>query len=179
MYSSYQDNILGADLVNIQLLSKCSKGAGFLLCIIDTYGKYASVVPLKDKKDIIITSAFQNFFDNSGCNPNKIWVEEGSGFYKRPMKSWLHGNGIDGMYSTNNEGKSVIVERFIRTLKTKIYKHMPAISKNVYIDKLEEIVDKYNNTSHRTAKMKLADVKVDTYIDFDVENDKNPDLVTM
>ena len=158
---------MGAELVNIQLLSKCSKGAGFLLCIIDTYGKYASVVPLKDKKD------------NSGCNPNKIWVEEGSGFYKRPMKSWLHGNGIDGIYSTNNEGKSVIVERFIRTLKTKIYKHMPAISKNVYIDKLEEIVDKYNTTSHRTAKMKLADVKVDTYIDFDVENDENPDLVTM
>ena len=58
------------------------------------------------------------------------------------------------MYSTHNEGKSVIAERFIRTLKTKIYKHMTSISKNVYIDKLYDIVNKYNNKYHRTIKMK-------------------------
>ena len=79
------------------------------------------------------------------------------------------------MYSTNNEGKSVIAERFIRTLKNKIYKYMTSISKNVYIDKLDDIVNEYNNTYHRTIKMKLVDVKDNTYIDFEKEvNDKDP-----
>ena len=59
------------------------------------------------------------------------------------------------MYSTHNEGKSVVAERFIRTLKSKIYKYMTSISKNAYIDKLDDIVDKYNNTYHTTIKMKL------------------------
>ena len=74
------------------------------------------------------------------------------------MKSWLEKNNIE-MYSTHNEGKSVVAERFIRTLKNKIYKYMTSISKNVYIDKLDDIVDEYNNTKHRTIKMKPIDVK--------------------
>ena len=79
------------------------------------------------------------------------------------------------MYSTNNEGKSVIAERFIRTLKNKIYKYMTSISKNVYIDKLDDIVNEYNNTYHRTIKMKPVDVKDNTYINFEKEvNNKDP-----
>ena len=69
------------------------------------------------------------------------------------------------MYSIHNEGKSVFAERFIRTLKTKIYKYMTSISKNVYMDKLDDIVNEYNNT-YRTIKMKSIDVKDNTYIDF-------------
>ena len=79
------------------------------------------------------------------------------------------------MYSIHNEGKSVVAERFIRTVKTKIYKYMTSISKNVYIDKLDDIVNEYNNTYHRTIKMKPVDVKDNTYIDFKKEvNDKDP-----
>ena len=79
------------------------------------------------------------------------------------------------MYSIHNEGISVVAERFIRTLKTKIYKYMTSISKNVYINKLDDIVDEYNNTYHRTIKMKPVDVKDNTYIDFKKEvNDKDP-----
>ena len=79
------------------------------------------------------------------------------------------------MYSTNNEEKSVVAERFIRTLKSKIYKYMTSVSKNVYIDKLNNIVDEYNNTYHNTIKMKPIDVKDNTYINTDKEiNDKNP-----
>ena len=79
------------------------------------------------------------------------------------------------MYSANNEGKSVVAERFIRTLKSKIYKYMTSISKNVYIDKLDDIVDEYNNTYHTTIKMKPIDVKDNTYINTDKEtNDKDP-----
>ena len=79
------------------------------------------------------------------------------------------------MYSTHNEGKPVVAERFIRTLKSKIYKHMTSISKNVYINKLNDIVDKYNNTYHTTIKMKPIDVKDNTYINTTIEtNDKDP-----
>ena len=81
------------------------------------------------------------------------------------------------MYSIHNEGKSVIAERFIRTLKSKIYKYMTLVSKNVYINKLDEIVDEYNNTYHRVIKMKPVDVKDNTYLDFEKEvNDNNPKL---
>ena len=79
------------------------------------------------------------------------------------------------MYSIHNEGKSVVAERFIRTLKTKIYKYMTSISKNMYIDKLDDIVNEYNHTYHRTIKMKSVDVRDNTYTDFSKKvNDKDP-----
>ena len=79
------------------------------------------------------------------------------------------------MYSIHNEEKSVVAERFIRTLKNKFYKYMTSISKNAYIGKLDDIVDEYNNTYHRAIKMKPVDVKNNTYIDFEKEvNDKDP-----
>ena len=79
------------------------------------------------------------------------------------------------MYSTHNEGKSVVAERFIRTLKNKIYKHITSLSANVCIDKLDDIVNEYNNTYHRRIKMKPMDVKSNTYINFGKEvNDKDP-----
>ena len=78
------------------------------------------------------------------------------------------------MYSVHNEGKSVVAERFIRTLKTKIYEYMTSTSKNVYIDKLDDLVGEYNNI-YRTIKIKPVDVKDNTYIDFNKEvNNKNP-----
>ena len=76
------------------------------------------------------------------------------------------------MYSTHNEGKSVVAERFIRTLKNKIYKHMTAISKNVYFDVLDDIVDEYNNTYHKTIKMKPIDVKSDSFAEYNEESNK-------
>ena len=104
--------------------------------------------------------------DKSRRKPNEIWVDKGSEFYNNSFKKWLKDNDIE-MYSIHNEGKSVVAERFIRTLKNKIYKYMTTISKNVYIDKLDDIVDEYNNTYHRTIKMKPIDVKHNTYIDFE------------
>ena len=71
------------------------------------------------------------------------------------------------MYSTYNEGKSVVADRFIRTLKNKIFKHMTAISKNVYFDVLDYIANKYNNTVHRTIKMKPIDFTDDSYVEYD------------
>ena len=105
---------------------------------------------------------------------NKIWVSKGSEFYNSYFQKWLKDNDIE-MYSIHKERKSVVAERFIRTLKTKNYKYMTSVSKNVYIDKLDDMVNEYNNTYHRTIKMKPVDVKDNTYIDFKKEvNDKDP-----
>ena len=174
VYSSFKDNIWGADLADMWLLSKFNKGFRFLLCVIDIFSKHAWVIPLKDKKGISIVNAFQVILKESNCKPNKIWVDKGSEFYNSSFKKCLKDNDIE-MYSTNNEGKSFIAERFFRTLKNKIYKYMTSISKNVYIDKLDDIVKKYNNTYHESIKMKPVDVKDNTYISFKKEvNDKNP-----
>ena len=90
------------------------------------------------------------------------------------MKSWLEKNGIE-MYSTRNFGKSVVSEIFIRALKNKIYKYLSLISKNVYIDKLDDIVNEYNNTYHTKIKIRPTDVKDNTYINIDKEtNNKDP-----
>ena len=134
VYPEFKNIIGGADLADMQLISKFIKGFRFLLCVIDIFSKYARVVPLKDKKGITITNDFQKILDCSNRKPNKIWIDKGSEFCNSSFKKWLKENGIE-MYSIHNEEKSVVVKRFIRTLKTNIYKYMTSISKNVYINK--------------------------------------------
>ena len=163
VHAAFKDNIWGADLADMQLLSRYNKGIRFLLCVIDIFSKYAWVAPLKDKNGIGIVKAFQSILKQSNRKPNKIWVDKGSEFYNAYFKKWLRDNDI-AMYSTHNERKSAAAERFIRTLKSKIYKYMTSISKNVYIDKLDDIVDEYSNTYHTTIKMKPIDIKDNTYI---------------
>ena len=131
----FKDNIWGADLADMQLISKFNKGFRFLLCIIDTFSKYAWVVPLKDKKGLSIVNAFQKILDKLGRKPNKVWVDKGSEFCNNSFKKWLKDNDSE-MYSIHNEGKPVVAERFFKSLNNKIYKYMTGISKNVYIDKL-------------------------------------------
>ena len=144
------------------------------MCVIDIFSKYTWVVPLKDKKGVSIVDAFQKILDDSNRKPNKIWVDKGSEFYNNSFKKWLKDNDIK-MYSIHNEGKSVVAERFIRTLIIKIYKYMTSVSTNVYMDKLDDIVSEYNNTYQRTIKMKTVDVKDNTYINFKKElNNKDP-----
>ena len=128
------------------------------------FSKYAWVIPLKDKKGVSIVDAFQVMLDKSGCKPNNIWVDKGSEFYNSSFKKWLKDNDIE-MYSIHNEGKSIVAERFIRTLMTKNCKYMTSVSKNLYIDKLNDIVNEYNNTYHSAIKIKPVDVKDNTYID--------------
>ena len=141
----------------MQLIGKYNKGFSYLLCATDLFSKYAFVVPLKDKKGTTIINAFQS--------------SEGSEFYNTHFKKWLKDNNIEN-YSTYNEGKSVVAERFINALKNKIYKHMTAVSKNAYFDVLNDIVDKYNNTYHKTIKMKPIDVKDDSFAEYNEESNK-------
>ena len=97
-------------------------------------------------------------------NQTKYGLTKEANFTTVFFKKWLKDNDIE-MYSIYNEGKSVVAERFIRTLKTKTHKYMTSISKNMYSDQLVDIVKEYNNTYHRTMKMKPVDVKDNTYID--------------
>ena len=132
------------------------------IIVIDLFSKYAWVVPLK-----------KSILDSRKRKPNKIWVDQGSEFYNSLFKQWLKENHIE-MYSTYNEGKSVVAEIFIRILRNKIYKHMIAVSKNVYFDVLDDIVDEFNNTYHTAIKMKMVDVKSDSYAEYNVNyNEKN------
>ena len=141
VYSAFKDNIWSADLADMQLISKFNKTFRFLLCVINIYSKYAWVVPLKDKKGVSIVNAFRSILKKSNRKPNKIWIDKSSEFYNSHFKKLLKDNSIE-TYSTHNEGKSVVAERFFRTIKKKIYKYMTSISKNVYIDKLDDIVHK-------------------------------------
>ena len=124
--AAFKDNVWDADLADMQLSNKYNKGIRFLLCVIDIFSKYAWVVSLKDKKGVSIVKAFQSILKQSNRKLNKISVDKGSEFYNASFKKWLQDNDIF-MYSTNNEGKSVVAERFIRTLKSKIYKYMTSI----------------------------------------------------
>ena len=126
------------------------------MCVIEIVSKYAWVIPSKVKKGVSIVNFFQKILKVSDRKPNQIWVDKGSKFYNNSLKKWLKDDDTE-MYSINNEGKSVAAEGFIRKLKNKIYKYMTSISKNVYINKLDDIVNEYNNynnTYHRTIKMK-------------------------
>ena len=127
----------------------------FLMCVIDICSKYAWVIPLKDKKGVTITNPFQKVLKESHIKQNEIWVDD-----------------IE-MYSTHHEETSAVAKSINRTLKNRIYKYMTSISKNVYIDKLDDIVYKHSNT-YSTIKMKPVDVKSNTYVNSSKEiNNKN------
>ena len=100
---------MGADLVDLQLISKFNKGFSFLSCFIDICNKHAWVNPLRDKKCLAIANAFQKILEKTNGKPNKKWVEKDNEFYNRSMKSWSEKNDIE-MFSTHNTGKSVIAE---------------------------------------------------------------------
>ena len=131
VYSLFRDNIWGIDLDDMQSLSKYNKGINYLLCAIDLFSKYAWIVPIKDKKVTSIVNAFKKLISEKS-KPNKIWVDQGSELYNKSFKDFLKINNIE-MYSTYNEEKYVVAERFVRTLKNNIFKHMTAISKSIYL----------------------------------------------
>ena len=175
VYSQFKDNIWGVDVADMQSLSRKYKGIKYLLCAIDLYSKYAFVIPLKDKKGISIVNAFNKIIKQSNRRPNKIWVDQGGEFYNNVFEKWLSDNDIN-MYSLYNEVQSVVAERFIRTLKNKLYKHMTATGKSVYYV-LDDVVNKYNNTKHSTIKMKPIDVKNNERVYVDEHNEKDSKFI--
>ena len=134
------------------------------MCVIDLYSKYAWVEPLDSKSAEDVRDTFKEIFSGQRV-PQKIWVDRGKEFYNKKMETLLNitgkskrGKPIE-LYSTFNEGKSVVAERFIRTLKDKLYRKMTEKGTREYMLYLDAIVFDYNNTVHSTTKMKPVDVR--------------------
>ena len=139
------DEIWAADLVDMQAFSEFNEGIKYLLAIIDVFSKFGWMVPLKDKTGKSVATALKGVFTDR--QPEKMWVDKGKEFYNRDVQKLVE------LYSTENEEKSSIVERWNRTMKEKMWKYFSANSTNKYIDILDGLVDQYNNTKHSSIKM--------------------------
>ena len=146
------DQIWSADLVDMSAFSKDNHGVKYLLTIIDVFSKYAWVMPLKTKTGKDITKAFDYIIEGSARKPSRLWVDKVTEFYNQTFKKYLEQNNIQ-MYNTHNEGKSVVVERFNRTIKTRIWKYFSANSTTRYFDILPALLQQYNHSVHRSTGM--------------------------
>ncbi len=127
-----------------------NKGTKFLLNVIDLFSKYAWSVPLKDKTGESIVKAFDKI--TTTRKPNKLWVDKGKEFYNKTFDKWLQNNNVS-LYSTFNEGKAVVIERFNRTMKATMWKYFTAQNTKKYIDILDKLIDQYNKNYHSSIKM--------------------------
>ena len=139
----------------MQQFSKWNKGYKYLLMIIDVFSKFGWIVPLKNKTGETVAAAFKNIL-NGGRIPKFIWTDKGKEFYNKNMKKLLDLHKIT-LYSTENEEKSSVVERWNRTIKNKMWKRFTQQSSTHYLNMLPEILDEYNNQKHRSIKMSPID----------------------
>ena len=146
------DKIWAGDLIEMQKYSKWNKGVKYLLTVIDVFSKYGWIVPLKDKKTESVSSAFDRIFKKSKRKPETLWTDKGSEFISKHFKEFLKKNNIK-LYHTENEEKSSVVERRNKTMKNKMWKMFSANNNTVYWDKLDKLVDNYNNTYHSSIEM--------------------------
>ena len=140
------DKIWAADLVDMQAFAKFNDGIKYLLTVIDVFSKYGWIVPLKSKTGVEVAKAFNKIFKER--KPEKLWVDKKKEFYNKNVKAL----GVE-LYSTENEEKSCVVERWNRTMKEKMFKYFSANSTRKYINVLDEMVNDYNSTRHSSIKM--------------------------
>lgn len=153
------DEVWGADLVEMQEWSKNNRGYRYMLNVIDVFSKYAWSLPLKDKRGETVTEAFKVIAKSSKRIPKFLWVDEGKEFYNRTMDAWLSENNIS-RYSTYGEHKSMVIERFNRTLKETMWKRFTAENTRNWIDMLDSLIEKYNNKIHSTIGMTPAEASL-------------------
>ena len=150
VYVKGVDKIWAADLVDMHAFSKSNKGYKYILMIIDVFSKYGWAIPLKTKTGIDVMKAFSKLW-SSTKPPERLWVDKGKEFYNKQMKDLMNEHHVQ-IYSTENEEKSSVVERWNRTIKRIMWKYFTANNTNIYIDVLADIINKYNNTYHRSIK---------------------------
>ena len=144
------DDIFGADLVDMRALSKQNKGYKYILMVEDIFSKYGWAVPLKTKTGIAVRDGLKQIFKQHV--PKKLWTDAGWEFYNTEVKTLLKKHDIT-LYSTENEEKCSVVERWNRTIKTKLWKYFTANHTHKYIDVLDALIEKYNNTVNRAIGM--------------------------
>ena len=125
------DDVWGADLVDMKALSKQNNGYKYILMVIDVFSKYGWAVPLKFKNGKTTKTALESILSNE-ILPKKIWADKGTEFYNKVVKQYLKSKHID-LYSTENEEKCSVIERWNRTIKTQLWKYFTANSKHKYI----------------------------------------------
>ena len=144
------DDIFGADLIDMRALSKQNKGYKYILMVEDIFSKYGWAVPLKTKTGIAVRDALKQIFKQHV--PKKLWTDAGWEFYNTEVKTLLKKHDIT-LYSTENEEKCSVIERWNRTIKTKLWKYFTANHTHKYIDVLDALIEKYNNTVNRAIGM--------------------------
>ena len=149
VFAKKANDIWAADLIEMIPYSRQNKGYKYLLTVIDIFSKYGWIIPLKRKTGVEVADAFKKLFKEK--IPERIWVDNGPEFYNQHMKKLLKKHNII-LYSTHNELKSCIVERWNRTMKTDMWKYFTANYTYKYIDILPALVEKYNNSYHRSIK---------------------------
>jgi len=152
----YAYEILAIDLMDMQELEKQNNGDKYIFSVIDVFSKYGWLLPIKDKQAKTIIEALKHIINEIDVKPDKIWTDKGSEFYNKDMTAFLKRNKIT-QYSTYGESKSVVVERFNRTIKNWIWKYFTAKHTRKWTTGLDEITEFYNNRVHRSIKMKPID----------------------
>ncbi len=179
--SKHVDDIWAADLVDMQYYSRTNKGFKYILMIIDIFSKYGWAIPLKNKKGAECVRAFTELW-NSGQNPPKfLWTDKGKEFDNKLFRKLLEEKNVH-MYWTENEEKSSVVERWNRTIKSKMWKYFTKNRTGIYINILPELIEKYNNTYHRSIKTTPSDArKPSNYQDVfnALYNDDNLDTISL
>ena len=147
-----------ADLCDMTSRAKDNDGFTFLLTMIDCFSKFAWVEPLLNKSGAEILKALKRVLKRSGRAPRRLQTDKGSEFVNKQVQRFLKERNVE-FFTTNSEMKAAIVERFNRTLKTKMWKYFTANSTNGYIDVLQSLVGGYNQSRHRSIGMRPADVR--------------------
>ena len=145
------DEIWCSDLIEMQKFSRWNAGYRYLLMVLDVFSKYGWIVPLKDKKGETVMNAFKTIL-KEGRKPQYLWTDKGKEYYNKHVKELLDKNKIT-LYSTENEEKSSVCERWNRTIKTKMWKQFTVQGNTQYLDMLPKLVKEYNNTKHSSIKM--------------------------
>ena len=146
-FGNNPNEIWSADLIDLKRIKRDNNGFQYIIKIIDLFSRHAWSIPLKNKTVKSIVEAFRRVTNSINYKPKKLWADDDSEFYNKTFKKWLNDNNIE-MYSTFNEGKAVVIERFNRTLKNKIFKYFTANETYRYIDILSSLIDEYNNKKH-------------------------------
>ena len=137
------------DLADMNAFIKYNDNYRYILCVIDVFSKYAFCIPLKTKSASSVLNAFKSVVESSKRSPQKIWVDKGSEFYNKDFQNWTKNHNIS-MYSTYGESKSVIVERFIRTIKDLMNHEFTVQNTRNWVMLLPEVLKIYNNRFHES-----------------------------
>ena len=150
------DDVWGADLVDMRKMAKKNSGYRYILMIIDVFSKFGWAIPLKYKRGSEVETALRKIFKKNKCK--KLWVDSGTEFYNKNVYKLLKDNNIE-IYSTNNDEKCSVIERWNRTIKTQLWRYFSANGTQKYIDILQPLIDKYNSTKHRSIGMTPTDAR--------------------